>query len=254
MGAIFKREFKSYFASPIGFIYLAAMYFFLGLYFWMTYSYGAAVVPEILTAMVTIIMFIIPVITMRSLAEDKRQKVDQALFTAPIKVRDIVFGKFFAALVTCALGFAPTLIFEIIDMCYVSVNFLSYLYALVGMLLFCAVLIAIGMFISSLTESTAIAGIGTLVANFILMFLPSISSLLDSSSSSSTSISVQWVANIVTGIKAAFAWILNGISVTDVMDSFAEEIIDFTDVVYLASFAIVFIFLTIRSLDKRRWA
>ena len=114
MSAIFKREFKSYFCTPVGYIVVAALYFFLGLYFSMIYSYGAPSIEVVIVSMSTVIIFVMPVITMRLMSEDRRQKVDQALLTAPVSLTSIVLGKFFAALAVFAIGFLPTIIFEII--------------------------------------------------------------------------------------------------------------------------------------------
>ena len=130
MSAVFKREFKAYFTTPIGFIVIAAFYFFLGLYFSMIYSYGSPDIATVIVAMSTVIVFTMPVLTMRLMSEDRRQKVDQALLTAPVSLTSIVLGKFFAALAVFAIGFAPTVIFEIIVASYVSVNIMSYIYAL----------------------------------------------------------------------------------------------------------------------------
>ena len=135
MSAVFKREFRAYFTTPIGFIVIAAFYFFLGLYFSMIYSYGSPDIAMVIVAMSTVIVFTMPVLTMRLMSEDRRQKVDQALLTAPVSLTSIVLGKFFAALAVFAIGFAPTVIFEIIVASYVSVNVMSYIYALFGMLL-----------------------------------------------------------------------------------------------------------------------
>ena len=135
MSAVFKREFRAYFTTPIGFIVIAAFYFFLGLYFSMIYSYGSPDTAMVIVAMSTVIVFTMPVLTMRLMSEDRRQKVDQALLTAPVSLTSIVLGKFFAALAVFAIGFAPTVIFEIIVASYVSVNVMSYIYALFGMLL-----------------------------------------------------------------------------------------------------------------------
>ena len=148
MSAVFKREFRAYFTTPIGFIVIAAFYFFLGLYFSMIYSYGSPDTAMVIVAMSTVIVFTMPVLTMRLMSEDRRQKVDQALLTAPVSLTSIVMGKFFAALAVFAIGFAPTVIFEIIVASYVSVNIMSYIYALFGMLLLGSALISIGMFIS----------------------------------------------------------------------------------------------------------
>ena len=132
MSAVFKREFRAYFTTPIGFIVIAAFYFFLGLYFSMIYSYGSPDTAMVIVAMSTVIVFTMPVLTMRLMSEDRRQKVDQALLTAPVSLTSIVLGKFFAALAVFAIGFAPTVIFEIIVASYVSVNVMSYIYALFG--------------------------------------------------------------------------------------------------------------------------
>lgn len=246
MLAIFKREFKSYFLSPIGYIYLAAMYFFLGMYFWIVFSNGVPAVPEVIYAMSTPVMFITPVITMRILSEDRRQKVDQVLFTAPVKLSSIILGKYLAAMAVFAIGFVPTIIFEMIVASYVYVNVMIYIYMLIGMLLYGGTLIAIGMFISSLTESTALSAISTLIVNLLIMFMPGISSMISTANTSGS----KFLQSILNGLGK----FVEKISFTNVLDSFVSEIFSVADVVYFLSFIAVFVFLSIRSLDKRRWA
>lgn len=248
MSAIFKREFKAYFATPIGYIILAAFYFFLGLYFTIIYNYGAPQVPSVIVLMSTIAVFVTPVLTMRLMSEDRRQKVDQALLTAPVSLTSIVMGKFLAALAVFALGFAPTIIFEIIVASYVSVNFGAYLYALIGILLLGGTLISIGMFISSLTESTVVSGILTLVVNILVLFISSIKSLI-TVPSSETFIGKIW-AKIVEFIVLA----LEKADFISAFDSFGNNILSVADVVYFVSLIAVFVFLSVRSLEKRRWA
>lgn len=233
MRAVFKREFRSYFSTPIGFIVLAVFYFFLGLFFSIIYSYGSPNVSEVIVAMSTVIVFTMPVITMRLMSEDRRQKVDQALLTAPVSLTSIVMGKFFAALALFVIGFAPTVIFEIIVASYVSVNLMSFIYSLLGMLLLGSALIAIGMFISSLTESSVISAILTLVINILVLYMSSFASMIN----------VTWLANVVE--KAAFITAFEG---------FGENIFSVSDVVYFVSISAAFLFLCVRSLDKRRWA
>ncbi|MBR4123746.1 MAG: ABC-2 transporter permease, partial [Clostridia bacterium] len=135
MTAVFKREFKSYFSTPIGYIVVAAYFFFLGLYFTFYYSGGSPDIASLISGMSTIAIFTVPILTMRLMSEDRRQKVDQALLTAPVSLTGIVMGKFLAALAVYAIGFAPTVIFEIIIMSYVTVNIMSYIYALIGIIL-----------------------------------------------------------------------------------------------------------------------
>ena len=233
MSAIFKREFKAYFSTPIGYIVLAAFYFFLGMYFSMVFSYGSPEINMVIMSMVSVVIFIMPVITMRLMSEDRRQKVDQALFTAPVSLTSVVLGKYLAALAVFALGFAPTIIFEIIVLSYVQVNLMSFIYSLLGMMLLGSALIAIGMFISSLTESSVISAILTLVINILVLYMSSFAEM----------ISVKWISQIIE--KLAFM---------NVFENFGENVFAITDIVYFLSITAVFLFLCVRSLEKRRWA
>jgi ABC-2 type transport system permease protein len=233
MTAIFKREFKSYFSTPIGYIVLAAFYFFLGFFFSIIYGYGSPDVSMVITAMSSVVVFALPVLTMRIMSEDRRQKVDQILLTAPVGLTSVVLGKFFAALAVFALGFAPTVIFEIIVMSYITVNIMSYIYALLGILLLGGALIAIGMFISSLTESSVVSAFLTLVINILVLYVSNLASM----------IKIEWIANIIN--KAAFLTVFEG---------FGENIFSVTDIVYFLSIITVFVFLSVRSLEKRRWS
>jgi ABC-2 type transport system permease protein len=233
MSAIFKREFKSYFCTPVGYIVVAALYFFLGLYFSMIYSYGAPNIEVVIVSMSTVIIFVMPVITMRLMSEDRRQKVDQALLTAPVSLTSIVLGKFFAALAVFAIGFLPTVIFEIIIMSHVSVNVLSYIYALLGILLLGSALIALGMFISSTTESSVVSAIITLIVNILVLYMSNFASMVQN----------EWIAKIFQ--KLAFI---------SVFESFSESIFSIPNIIYFLSITAAFLFLCVRSLEKRRWS
>lgn len=233
MKAIFKREFKSYFSTPVGFIILAVYYFFLGSYFSFIYSYGSSNVQDVIIAMSFVVVFTVPVITMRLMSEDRRQKVDQVLFTAPISLTSVVMGKFLAAMALYTLCFAPTVIFEIIVASMVSVNFFAYIYALIGMLLLGGALISIGMFISSLTESIAVSAILTLIVNIIVLYMNSLASMLE--------------VDIITAIAEKAAFI-------DAVQSFSKQLFSIPDVVYFLSIIAAFLFLSVRSLEKRRWS
>lgn len=233
MIAVFKREFRSYFSTPVGFIVIAAFYFFLGLYFSLIYSSGSPDIAMVIVAMSTVIVFTMPILTMRLMSEDRRQKVDQALLTAPVSLTSIVLGKYLAALAVFAIGFAPTVIFEIIIATYVSVNVMSYIYALFGMLLLGSALISIGMFISSLTESSVISAILTLVINILVLYMSNFASMIN----------ISWLSKVIE--KAAFI---------TAFENFGENIFSVTDVLYFVSISAAFLFLCVRSLDKRRWA
>lgn len=233
MLAIFKREFKAYFSTPIGYIVLAAFYFFLGMYFYMIYGYGVPAVHQCIMAMSTVAIFTMPILTMRLMSEDRRQKVDQALLTAPVKITSVILGKFFAAFAVYALAFLPTVIFEIIVASYVSVNILTYLYALLGAMLLGGALIAIGMFISSLTESSVLSAILTLVINILVLYMSNFAEMIN----------ISWLSNLME--KAAFV---------TAFERFGENVFSVVDVVYFLSIIVAFVFLSVRSLEKRRWS
>ena len=233
MTAIFKREFKAYFSTPIGYIFLAAFYFFLGIFFFTLFSNGSPAISKILSSMSTVIFFLLPVITMRTMSEDKRHKIDQILLTSPVKLSSIVLGKFFAALAVFAIGFAPTLIFEIIFAAFVSINIFSYLYSLLGIMLLGGTIIAIGIFISSLTESTVVSAIITFLINIVLILITLFTSIIQNE----------------TIVK-----IISAISFTNVFQSFSDTIFSIADIIYFLSFIAAFLFLSVRSLEKRRWS
>lgn len=250
MLAVFKREFKSYFTNPLGFVILAVMYFFSGLGFSQIYSAGVPYTEYavLFVAQIGLLFFVIPVITMRLFSDERRTKTDQVLFTAPVKLINIVLGKFFAALALYALGFAPTIIYQIIVSAYVSVNLFYYIYALVGILLFGAALIAVGMFISSLTESPIISIIFTLIVNLFIMFAGSFANMITAPSATT------WYAKVWAWIVERFADFVGGMDFLTVLDSFGNQAFSVKDIVYFVSITVAFIFLTERSLEKRRWS
>ncbi len=233
MSAIFKREFKAYFTTLLGFIVIAIFFVFLGIHFSTIYMFGSPDVSYVVVSMKTICLFAVPVITMRLMSEDRRQKVDQALLTAPVKLSSIVLGKYLAAMALFALCFTPTIIFQIIIATYVPVNVFTYLYSLLGILLFGSALISIGMFISSLTESSVIAAILTYVVNITVLYVGSLSSMIQ---------------------NETLAAIAKKVAFVSAVESFGTEILSIPDVVYFLSITVAFIFLSVRSLEKRRWS
>lgn len=251
MLAVFKREFKAYFANPLGFIILAVIFFFIGFGFYQIFSAGAPAVEftVFFPAEVGILFFVIPVITMRLFSDERRTKTDQVLFTAPVKLINIVLGKFLAAFALYAISFVPTIIFQIIVLSFVSVNVFYYIYALIGVMLFGAALIAVGMFISSLTESPIISIIFTLVANMFIMFAGSFAGMITVPSATNNIFETVWAFILKTVVK-----FLNGMDFVNVLSSFSNQALALKDIVFFISITAAFIFLTERSLEKRRWS
>lgn len=247
MIAIFKREFKSYFTNPLGFIILAVFYFVSGHYFSVYYTNGSPYIDYVLISVANLSLFIVPAITMRLFSDERRQKTDQALLTAPVKLINIVLGKFLAALALYTLGFAITIIFEMIVASYIPVNLFYYLYAYLGAILFGAAVISVGMFISSLTESPVVSVVFTLLVNVFLMMGMLASSI-------NTPAADTWLKKVFAWIVDKFVLFLNAMNFTVMLDGFASKTFVIKDVVYFISVTAAFIFLTERSLEKRRWS
>ena len=253
MRAVFKREFKSYFTNPLGFVILAVFYFFLGLAFVEYYSVGVPYVSKVIFFLsdMGLLFFVIPVITMRLFSDERRTKTDQVLFTAPVKLIRIVLGKFFAAFALFAVALAPTVLFQVIVASQENVEApLSYfIYALIGTMLFGATLIAVGMFISSLTESPITSIIFTLITNVFVMFSGSFASSITVPATSDGFFDSIW-----NGILSIVVKFLNAMDFRSVLASFGQQTLALKDVVYFVSIIIAFVFLTERSLEKRRWS
>ncbi len=233
MKAIFKREFRSYFNTPIGFVIIAVFALFASLFFHTLYFSGMPNIELVVSAMSTVVVFAVPFITMRLLSEDRKQKVDQVLFTSPVSATGIVLGKFFAALALYGVGLSITVVFQFIVSAYVSVNWLIYLYALLGIMLLGGVLISIGMFISSLTESSVVSAALTFGIFLGVMMLGSYAS------------------------TSGYTWLekfSSAISFIDRFGDFSSGVINVADIVYMLSISFLFIFLTVRSVERRRWA
>lgn len=121
MGAIFRREVLSYFTSPIGYIFLAAFYACSAVSFSsQALNYGTTQLDAVFGQMMIILIVLIPILTMRTLSEEKKNKTDQCLLTAPVSLWGIVFGKFLAAFLIYILGVAITVVYAVVVSAYAA--------------------------------------------------------------------------------------------------------------------------------------
>ena len=233
MTAVFKREFKAYFTSPIGWIYLAVFYFFAGLFLFI--GPVLALLPTlspVFSSMQTIVMFLVPILTMRLFSEDKRQKTDQLLLTAPLGLTGIIFGKLLAAFAVFTLGFSATLVYALVLDSFGTLEWSVYLSNLLGMLLLGLALISIGAFISSLTENQVVAAIGGFAVTLLLVFVDTLATLVNTG----------WLSTI-----------LKNLSVYTRYSDFSLGVINISDIIFFLSLCAVFVFLTVRVFEKKRW-
>lgn len=287
MIAIFKREFKSYFINMSGYVFIGVLWLFSGIFATALNLIGQYASYEYaLSNLVIVLMLIVPILTMRSMSEDRRAKTDMLLYSLPVSSTEVVLGKYFAMLavwgVACiGMGFTPI----IIGM-YGEVNFASAYGALLGFFLLGAALIAVCTFVSSLTENQLIAAISGIASSLGLYLLGSLVGMIPASAIASfigfVALAVVLMAIVylltrnyvitsivgcVTVIPLAVAYIINSevfaslfpktleyLALFDRFYSFLGGIFDVGAIVYYLSFAVFFIFLTVQSFDKRRWS
>ena len=288
MLAIYKRELKSYFHSMTGCVFIAFLVMFTGIYF-MAYNLNAGYPYFSYTLSGSLIVFLvgIPLLTMRSFSEERKTKIDQLLLTAPVSLTKVVLGKYFAMVTVLAV---PNVIFCLFPLliklqgtAYLLVDYSS---IAVFFLLGC-VYLAIGMFMSSLTESQIIAFISTFGILLLLYLWDGILSFLPSSALSGM-IGILLILTLIVvyiyhmtknwmlaagieavGIAAALivyfvksslyenllTKLLGRLALADVfMNISSSNIVDVSGLLLYVSILIIFVFLTIQTIQKRRWS
>ena len=180
MKAIFKREVRSYFSSPVGYVCVSVLMALYGFYYYLAMlNSSSSYISSVFATMFSFSMMIIPIITMRSMCDDQKNKTDQALLTAPVGVTAIVLGKFFAC---CFVYFVATTLGGILPAIVMSTfstpSWGEIIGNYIGALLYGAAMISIGVFISSLTVSQIIAAIGTFIISVLLMYMDSLASVV----------------------------------------------------------------------------
>lgn len=288
MTAVYKRELRTYFQSMTGPVFIAFLLAFTGIYF-VAYNLSAGYPYFSYTLSGSLIVFLvgIPLITMRSFSEERRSRTDQLLLTAPVSLFRIVMGKYLAMITVIAI---PNVIFCIYPLiirsqgtAYLTVDYISiFVFFLLG-----CVYAAIGMFISALTESQMIAFISTFGILLVLYLWDGILSLLPSSAISGLAGVVVILAAVVfyiyhmtdnitlagiigvAGTAAAvilyilrpglfenlLSTLLGRLALANVFtDITANSIVDVTGIVLYLSIIAVFVFLTVQTVQKRRWS
>lgn len=288
MIAIYKRELKSYLHSMIGYVFIAFLIAFTGVYF-MAYNlnYGYPYFSYVLSGVLIVFIIAIPILTMRSFAEERKSRTDQMLLTAPVSLFQVVMGKYLAMVSILAVPCVVYLIFPLI----IKTQGTAYILAddlaiLVFFLLGCTYL-SVGMFISSLTESQIIAAIGSFAILMLQYLWNGIMDLLPTSAvSNAIGIAViltliifaiwHMTDNLLIG-GALEILVLAGCGITYAVKSSVYEsllntvfskfylagtlddivsnhLLDVNGLILYLSITVVFIFLTMQMIQKRRWS
>ncbi len=233
MLAILRRDLRSYFNSPIAYVLIGLFMIILGLFFNSGLSSGGSdFMGSFVSNMSFLLLFIVPIMTMRVFSEDKRNGTEVLLLTSPARVTEVVVGKFLASFCVFLIMTAVTLVFPIIIIIFGGPDIPLIFSAYLGYILYGAVYVAIGVFASSITENQIVAAIISFVTLFAMTAL-------------------DFVASFLSGFPAkALTWL----SLNERYSDFGSGIIDLTSVVFMISFAAVFVFLTVRVIERKRWS
>ena len=283
---IIKKELRTYFNSMVGYVVLAGFVLFTAFYYSLYCI--RSLYPDysiVLSSTSIVFLIVIPIITMRLFAEEMKQKTDQLLYTAPLKIESIVIGKFLSAFIFFLIGMAITTLFPFITSFFGELPTSQITGTFVGYILLGATFISVGLFISVLTDNQIIAAFGTFGALFAFFMLDGLMELipLDTNSSlifvgvlllgfsfivyDSTRSVIAGVITAVLGITAIIVlYIINPLffdgaivktlgwfSLLLRFQNFSAGILNVSDIIYYLTFAAAFIYLTINVIEKRRW-
>ena len=235
MLAIYKRELRSYFIGVIGYAFLVIYLAIAGIIFSYTTMFSmSSDVTNYFTLMLVFSAVALPLLTMKSFSEERKTKTEQLVLTAPVSLPAMVFGKFFASYTVFGGATLLTSLYFLFLIPYAQLKFAVLFGNLVALLLVGMVFISIGLFVSSLTENQLSAAIGTIAIILAFLGIGLINALLPTS---------YWLR-----------YVFDAISIFTRFQSFVNGYFDFATVIYYLSVSAIFLWLTIRVYDRRRYS
>lgn len=286
MTAVFEREIKAYFTTMTGYVFAAFLLVFAGIYTMALNLQGGYPNFEYVLANMSVFFIIaIPILTMRTMAEERRQKTDQLLYSLPISMSGVVIGKYLAMLIVIAVPVLIMCLYPLVLSLYGPVNLASAYASLLAFFLMTATLSAIGMFVSSLMENQAAAAGLCFGVMLLLYFMYDLASFVSQAAGSSlvalivlalllalvirlltknTVIAVVWALLASVGLfigyalapgafEGLFPMIMEKISIFERFYTFLDGVFDVTSFVYYISVSGLFLFFNVQLLEKRRW-
>ena len=239
MSAIYRREMGAFFTSGIAYVFLAVFWLVSGIFFFTgTIMSNTTNVANMFGSMFLVVLCLIPVLTMKLLSEEKKNRTDQGLLTAPISLWDIVLGKYFAALTLYIIAESIVFIYAFILNYLGNVAWTPLLGNYFAMLFLGAAFIAVGLFVSSLTENQ----MASAVVSLVLLFIMYLSEMLVSGFANGN-----WFKKGIYKIVTSVAFYSRYIE-------FTRGVFSFTSVLFFISAAFLFNFFTVKVLEKRRWS
>lgn len=287
MLAVYKKELRSYLTSMVGYVFIAFILLILGIYFTAyNLQYASPDFGVTLSSLTFLFLIITPVLTMRILAEEKKNRTDQLLLTAPVPVWKVVVGKYLSMVTIYLIPIAIASLYPLIMGKYGTVSYTMAYTAVLGFFFLGCAQIAVGLFLSSVTESQIIAAVLTFGALFCSFVMDGISSFFSDTAltsmltvliivvllamviyqmtkdvilSSVVGVAMGAVVVILYFVKSSLfsgliQKVLDLFAIVNHFDNFVGGILDVTGIVYMFSVICIFVFLTIQCIQKRRWS
>lgn len=234
MSAIYKKELRSYFITPIGYVFLIVFLAIAGGLFSVTNLLATSTdTASYFSILLVTFIVLVPLITMRLMSEERKTKTEQLLLTAPVGLVSVIFAKFLAAYTLFAGAYLLSCLNYITLYMFGNPNTMVLISSSVGVLFVGAAFIAIGLFISSLSENQFVSAVFTIAALAVFFVL----SVVSDSATSAT-------------VRTVLKWL----SIYDRYYAFTSGLFDLTAILYYSSISAIFLFLTVRLYEKRRWS
>lgn len=287
MLAIYKKELRSYFTSMIGYVFIAVFLVIIGVFFFLNNLLSRVANFEYTIANVSFIfVLLVPLLTMRLMAEENKQKTDQLLLTSPVTARDIVMGKFLAVFTILLMVIAVISTYPLIMSLYGEVPYAASYSSVIGFVLLGGAYLALGLFLSSLTDSQVVAAVITFITFFFTLFMDGIAGTLSTTHRTAfmffaililliclllwtmmrnitvalgvaiigEGILVTTYMNNPTLFDGAIVKVFSWLSATSRFNNFYMGILDLSDIIFYLSIIFVFLFLTTQVIKKKRWS
>ena len=231
--AIFKKEMRIYFVSPLAYVFLGVFLFLAGLFFYMGVSMtGEASLRVMLSNLSVTLLFMLPLLTMKHFAEERRSGTFELMMTAPVPLWSLLAGKWAASVALCVLLLVGTGIFPLVLAYYGDPDWGVVMTSYLGLLLTCGAFVSAGLFSSSLTDEPVAAGLGG-----VLVLLP-----FWIAGNAADMVTIDWLRTVMRHL----AFLTH-------VEPFTRGEVDSAHVAWFAIFTFGFLFLTWRSIESRRW-
>ncbi len=287
MLAVYKKELRSYLTSMVGYVFIAFVLLILGIYFTAyNLQYASPDFGATLSSVTFLFLIITPILTMKILAEEKKNRTDQLLLTAPVSVWKVILGKYLSMVTIYAIPVVISAFYPLIMGRYGVISYPMAYVAVVGFFFLGCAQIAVGLFLSSVTESQVIAAVLTFGILFCSYMMDGIESFFSDTAVSSmvAFLIIAFVIGIVVyqltkniifsscvggvlviGVAAVYfikptvftgliQKFLNLFAIANHFDNFVGGIFDVTGIIYMLSVVCIFVFLTVQCIQKRRWS